>query len=81
MRAALIASVGLAILPGAGPAMTMSQIDVNGDERLSLAEIRSVHPGMTRDRFVEADTDADGRINLEELSAAQAVGLIPTDPN
>lgn len=80
MRPALIASVALAALPSAVFAMTMDQIDADGDQRLSLAEIRSVHPGVTLEMFRRADTDADGRINARELPGAQAIGLIPINP-
>lgn len=79
MRPALISLTALAFTATAALAFTVDEIDADGDGALSLAEIQSVHPEVTEDTFVQADTDADGMISAEELAAAQELGLIPAD--
>jgi len=47
--------------------MLFTQIDRNGDDRLSLAEVRAA----ARARFDQADTNHDGILNGAELAAAR----------
>lgn len=76
MRPALIA-LGILAASSAAYAMTMEEMDANGDGGLSLSEIQSVYPEVTGDSFDAADSDADGMISAEELAAAQEAGVLP----
>ncbi len=73
----ILASTGAAA--AAAAAMTMAQMDANGDQFVSLEEIQSVHPAVTGEVFAIADEDSDGLLSDEELASAQQMGLIPAD--
>ncbi|MDF0596067.1 EF-hand domain-containing protein [Psychromarinibacter halotolerans] len=77
MKNALITLGILAATGDTAVAMTMEQMDANGDRSVSLAEIQSVHPAVTREQFATADENSDGLLNDAELAAAQQMGLIP----
>ncbi|WP_425050839.1 hypothetical protein [Psychromarinibacter sp. S121] len=79
MKKALITLGILASTGGAAAAMTMAQMDANGDQFVSLEEIQSVHPAVTGEVFAIADEDSDGLLSDEELASAQQMGLIPAD--
>ncbi|WP_172298671.1 EF-hand domain-containing protein [Pseudoruegeria sp. HB172150] len=79
MKSAILSVAVLAATASISSALTLEQIDVNGDGSLTLAELQSVHPGVTDEVFTAADTDADGLINGDELASAQELGLIPAD--
>ena len=67
------------ILVTAAAAFAMTEIDSDGDNMLSMDELKAAYPDMTEDQFGDADTDADGMINEEELANARTAGLIPED--
>lgn len=79
MRPALIAGTLLVAGTVASIAMTLEQIDADGDGLLTFAEVQSLHPEVTENQFAKADTDADGLLTEAELLAAQDSGLLPDD--
>lgn len=50
-------------------AMT-ADLDTDGDELLSFAELQVQYPELSEELFQEMDTDGDGFINGEEMVAA-----------
>jgi len=79
MKAAFIAMGILAGSAIAASALSIDELDANGDGGLTFAEISSAHPEVTEAMFAEADVDADGLINAAELATAQEMGLLPAD--
>ncbi|MCC1492687.1 hypothetical protein [Cognatishimia sp. F0-27] len=63
----------------AAPAIAMAQtaLDGDGDGMVTLEELQAVHPDVTSDAFMQADTDGDAMLSAEELAAAQDAGVIP----
>jgi Ca2+-binding EF-hand superfamily protein len=74
-------ATGLA-LTFAVPAMAQegdfATLDANGDGFVTMAEFQAMMPDVSVDAFMQADTNADGALNEEELSAAQEEGILPS---
>ncbi|WP_424942565.1 hypothetical protein [Aliiroseovarius crassostreae] len=69
----------LVLATGTGFAMAETAIDANEDGQITMEELVAVHDGVSTDTFSQADTDDNGTLSAEELTAAQEAGLIPTD--
>ena len=52
-------------------------IDSNGDGMVTIEEIQVVFPDVTAELFSEADTNADGSLDADELIAAQDAEILP----
>jgi len=50
--------------------------DANGDGMYSIEELLTVFPNITDELFSEIDVNADGGVDIEELAAAEAAGLV-----
>jgi hypothetical protein len=50
--------------------------DANGDGMYSIDELLTVFPNITDDVFSEIDINDDGGVDVEELAAAEAAGLV-----
>ena len=66
-----------AILGFATTAYAMTDLDTDGDNMLTMAELQAVYPDFSDAQFTDADADGDGMINEAELTAARAIGIIP----
>ncbi|MFO7757021.1 MAG: EF-hand domain-containing protein [Roseovarius sp.] len=53
-------------------------LDANGDGFVTMAEFQAVMPDVSVDAFMEADANADGALDEEELTAAQEDGSLPS---
>lgn len=72
----LAAALGLA----ATAAIASTEVeDTDGDGFFSMEELMVAYPSLAEDIFGQIDTDADGSINEEELSAALEAGTLPAD--
>lgn len=66
-----------AILCLAAPAWAATQLDADGDGRVTLDEVQVVHPDITEEIFTAMDANADGTLDEEEIVAAQNAGVMP----
>lgn len=73
MLAALFAAPALAL--------TVSDIDTDGDGLVSFVEMAAKYPDLTEETFGEIDTSDDSFVDEAELAAALESGLIeePTE--
>lgn len=78
MKPALIL-FGIALSTTAAFAQSMAELDADGDGAASMAEVQALFPDVTEEAFTAADTDGDGMLNEEELTAAQDAGVIPSN--
>ena len=73
-------ATGLA-LTLAVPAMAQeggfATLDANGDGFVTMSELQAVMPDVSVDAFMQADTNADGALNQDELASAQDAGTLP----
>ncbi|MEL6643942.1 MAG: hypothetical protein AAFQ79_08410 [Pseudomonadota bacterium] len=53
--------------------------DTDGDGFFSMEELMVAYPSLTEDIFGQIDTDADGSITEDELSAALEAGTLQSD--
>ncbi|MEE9427361.1 MAG: hypothetical protein V3V25_04355 [Paracoccaceae bacterium] len=54
-------------------------VDADGDGLLSYAEMLTALPDLTEETFVAMDTNEDGLIDADELTAAREAGLVPAE--
>lgn len=73
----LVAALATSIAFSAN-AMTV-ELDTDGDELLSFAELLVQYPELSNELFQQMDTDSDGFINDEEMVSAIDGGII-ADP-
>lgn len=60
-------------------AATLEELDTNGDGMVTLDEFQTMYTEAPEGAFMAIDTNADGTIDAEELSAADEAGLMPMD--
>ncbi|NNE82172.1 MAG: EF-hand domain-containing protein [Silicimonas sp.] len=67
----------LMLVLGLGATTAMAAVeDTDGDGVYSMEELKAAYPEITDEAFEEADLNADGAIDAEELAAAEAAGLL-----
>lgn len=54
-----------------------SEIDLDGDGRYSLEELRRIYPTLTSRAYGEMDVNSDGLVTPSEFRAGQDAGLLP----
>lgn len=64
-------------LPAMAQDTATTNPDADGDGQVSLVELQALLPEVTPEAFIDADTDADGLLSMDELSAAQEAGTLP----
>lgn len=69
---ALVAVAGTASAQDVDP-----NIDVNGDGFYSFPEVGTVYFEVTSAVFAQIDTTGNGLLDMAEVAAAQAAGLMP----
>ena len=57
-------------------ALTISDVDTDGDSLISFDEMAVSYPDLTEDTFAEVDTSGDSFVDETELSAALEAGTI-----
>lgn len=75
MKTILMSAVAAVALTA--PAWAQADLDANGDGMVTLDEVQAVNPDITAEDFSAMDTDSDGVLSPEEVSAAQEAGQLP----
>jgi hypothetical protein len=57
-------------------AITVADVDTDGDSLVSFAEMTVMYPDLTEVAFGEIDTSDDSLVDETELSAALEAGMI-----
>lgn len=76
MRSAAIGAMVVALLAAPAFALTVSDVDTDGDSLVSFTEMTVKYPDLTEDLFGEIDTGDDSLVDEAELTAALEAGLI-----
>ena len=76
MRRAAIGAVVVAMFAAPAFAITVADVDTDGDSLVSFAEMVVKYPDLTEEAFSEIDTSADSFVDETELAAAMEAGLI-----
>ncbi|RKT32489.1 EF hand domain-containing protein [Roseovarius halotolerans] len=63
-------------LPGAALA-NMADMDADGDGAVTMSEFQQAYPDAEAGTFSAVDTNADGSLTEEELTAAMEAGKLP----
>ncbi|MET4127595.1 EF-hand domain-containing protein [Roseovarius sp. MBR-6] len=77
MKRTLTATMIALTLPMAALAADFDTLDGDSDGYVSMAEFQEALPGLSADAFLSADSNADGALSPEEVSAAQSEGILP----
>ncbi|MGJ8612276.1 MAG: hypothetical protein ACSHWY_14335 [Octadecabacter sp.] len=78
MKKLMTLTAALALTAGAVAAQDVDpNIDVNGDGFYSYPEVGSMYTDITDADFSAMDTTGDGLLDMAEVAAAQAAGLLP----
>jgi Ca2+-binding EF-hand superfamily protein len=76
MKTALIALTTATVM-GSVAFAAVADLDSDGDGVVSFTEMLGVYPTLTEEGFSAVDTNGDGVVDEEELTAATEGGLIP----
>lgn len=76
MRRAALGAIAVAMFAAPAFALTVSDLDTDGDSLISYTEMTVKYPDLTEDAFGEIDTSDDGFVDEAELAAALAAGTI-----
>ncbi|SNS58550.1 hypothetical protein [Antarctobacter heliothermus] len=77
MKATLFTTATVALLSLPAFAQDMAGPDTDGDGLVTLMEAQTAYPELSQDDFDQADANADGFLDGDELQAAMDGGLIP----
>lgn len=64
------------ILAAPAFAVSISDVDTDGDSLVSFTEMSVMYPELTEEAFGEVDTNADSFVDEAELTAALEAGVI-----
>ncbi len=76
MRRTAVGTMIAALTAAPAFALTVSDVDTDGDSLVSFAEMAIAYPDLTEEAFAGVDTNADSLVDEAELSAALEAGLI-----
>jgi hypothetical protein len=76
MRRASVFALAIALFAAPALAVTVSDIDTDGDSLVSFAEMATLYPDLTEDVFGTVDTSDDNLVDEAELAAALEAGVI-----
>lgn len=76
MRGITLGAVLAALLAAPAVALTVSDVDTDGDNLISFTEMTELYPDLTEETFAEVDTGGDEFVDEDELAAALESGLI-----
>ncbi|WP_371228383.1 EF-hand domain-containing protein [Roseovarius sp. 2305UL8-3] len=64
-------------LPVAALAGDAASMDADGDGAVTMTEFQAAYPDAEAGTFSQADANADGMLTSDEISEAQAQGVLP----
>lgn len=77
-RMILLTAVTLGLVGAQAMAQDLPEIvDADGNGLWSLEELQTVYPTLTEETFLTIDANADGGVDVAELTAAMADNLLP----
>lgn len=76
MRRLAVGATVAALLAAPAFALSVSEVDTDGDNLISFAEMAQRYPDLTTETFAEVDTGDDEFVDETELAAALEAGLI-----
>jgi hypothetical protein len=76
MRRAALGAMAVAMFAAPAFALTVTDLDTDGDGLVSFTEMAVKYPDLTEDAFGAVDTGGDGFVDEAELTAALAAGTI-----
>lgn len=76
MRRAAIGAILVAMFAAPAFAITVADVDTDGDSLVSFAEMAVMYPDLTEEAFGEIDTSDDSFVDETELAAALEAGTI-----
>ena len=76
MRRAAVGAMVVALFAAPAFALTVSEIDTDGDSLVSFTEMTVTYPDLTEELFADIDTSDDFMVDETELSAALESGEI-----
>ena len=65
------------LLVGTTAAFAQTELDRDGDNMVSLDELRAVYAEFSEEDFVQLDIDGDGMLNGDEIALGTESGMIP----
>ena len=76
MRRAALGALVVAMFAAPAFAITVADVDTDGDNLMSFTEMTVKYPDMTEEAFGAIDTSADSFVDEAELAAALDAGTI-----
>ncbi|MCE0507266.1 MULTISPECIES: hypothetical protein [unclassified Roseivivax] len=76
MRRAAVGAMVVALFAAPAFALTVSDVDTDGDSLVSFTEMAVAYPDLTEALFAEIDTSDDSLVDEAELAAALDQGVI-----
>ncbi|AHD02226.1 hypothetical protein [Leisingera methylohalidivorans] len=76
MRRAAVGTMMAALIAAPAFALTVSDVDTDGDSQISFTEMAVMYPDLTEAAFGEVDTSGDSLVDEAELAAALETGMI-----
>jgi len=76
MRRAAVGTLMAALIAAPAFAVTVSDVDTDGDSLISFTEMTVMYPDLTEDAFGAVDTSGDTLVDEAELAAALESGMI-----
>ncbi|PIE06806.1 MAG: hypothetical protein CSA74_10075 [Rhodobacterales bacterium] len=77
MKITKFAPVALSLLLAAPAFAEAANPDADGDGVVSMEEFVAAWPDLKEDSFALVDTNKDGTLDAEEITAATEAGLLP----
>lgn len=76
MRRVAVGAMLVALFAAPAFALTVSDVDTDGDSLVSFTEMSVMYPELTEEVFAEIDTSDDNLVDEIELAAALEAGTI-----
>jgi hypothetical protein len=76
MRRVAVGAIVAALIAAPAFALSVSDVDTDGDGLVSYAEMTVNYPDLTEEDFGEIDTSGDGFVDESEIASALEGGII-----
>lgn len=76
LRISTLALTASLVASAATAAVSVSDIDANGDSFISFEEVKNAMPRMTMEAFEEIDANNDNRISANEIGTSEAQSVL-----